>query len=197
MTLASGEVIYRPGIVHRIDRDTSGVLIVAKTQESFQSLKAQFQDKTVEKVYNTFVYGEMTAGESATIDRPIAKSRKDFRLWSAQRGGRGEIRDAITNYTVLASTDVGRSDLGFSFLEAKPETGRTHQIRVHLKAINHPILCDRLYAPKRKPALGFTRLALHSTSIEFTTLAGKRMKIEAPFPADFTAAIKEIRYKPL
>jgi 23S rRNA pseudouridine1911/1915/1917 synthase len=194
LTLASGEVIYRPGIVHRLDRDTSGVLLIAKNQVSFQALKAQFQNHGIKKIYNSFVYGEMTVGEEEVIDRPIAKSRKDFRLWSAQRGSRGEIRDAITNYKVLASTDSGRSDLGFSYMEVEPQTGRTHQIRVHFKAINHPIICDRLYAPKRKPGLGFERLALHSRSLEFTMANGKRLTIEASLPPDFAAAVKKIGY---
>lgn len=188
------KIIYRPGIVHRIDRDTSGVLVVAKNQDSFHFIKTQFQDRTVEKVYRAFVYGEMKKDEGV-IDRPISRSRKDFRLWSAQRGGKGVEREAITEYKVLARSsglesfkDDSKNKEGFSFIEARPKTGRTHQIRVHMKAINHPVVCDKLYAPKKDCALGFSRLALHAFSIELDLPGGKRIKIEAPYPEDFDSA---------
>ncbi|HZS43184.1 MAG TPA: RluA family pseudouridine synthase [Candidatus Paceibacterota bacterium] len=180
-----GEIIYRPGIVHRLDRETSGVLIVARNQETFFYLKNLFQTRAVSKIYNAFVYGLMKE-KDGTIDRPIARSRKDFRLWSAQRWARGQAREAITNYQVLKEKDVKG---GVSFLEVRPETGRTHQIRVHLKAINHPVVCDKLYAPKRESLLGFERLALHARSIEFKTETGEVIKAEAPFPPDFERAL--------
>ena len=181
-----GETIYRPGIVHRLDRDTSGVLLVAKDQETFQHLKRQFQESETKKIYNVFVYGEIKEKEGI-IDRPIARSRKDFRMWSAQRGGRGLARKAITEYSVIAENK------GLSFVEARPKTGRTHQIRAHFKAINHPVVCDSLYAPKRESVLGFTRLALHSRSIEFTELNGSRRVVEAPLPADFVQALASFK----
>ncbi len=190
--LQSEQVVFRPGIVHRIDRDTSGVLVIAKNQESFLHLKEQFQNWGVDKIYNAFAYGQMH-DEDGVIDRPIARSKKDFRLWSAQRGARGEVREAVTHYKVLATTNLDRDDLGFSYLELSPKTGRTHQIRVHLKAINHPIIADPLYAPKRKAALGFKRLALHARSISFKSLAGKQITVEAPYPADFEVAIKKLK----
>jgi 23S rRNA pseudouridine1911/1915/1917 synthase len=188
------QTIYRPGIVHRLDRDTSGVLVIAKTQAAFEHLKSQFQDRETQKTYHAFVYGEMKENDGI-IDRPIARSRKDFRLWSAQRGARGEARDAVTEYKVLKRTATGNINTGFSYIEVTPKTGRTHQIRVHMKAVNHPIVCDALYAPKQKPALGFTRLALHARSLEFTNLdpsnksgQAKKIKLEAPFPEDFVRA---------
>lgn len=186
------QIVYRPGIVHRLDRETSGVLVIAKTQASFDNLKLQFQDRQTEKTYNAFVYGEMKE-DDGVIDRPIARSRKDFRLWSAQRGARGEAREAITQYKVLHRTDVGNMNHGFTYIEVKPKTGRTHQIRVHMKAINHPLVCDSLYAPKQKPGLGFKRLALHARSITFRSLTGKDITVEAPFPADFEQAIAKIK----
>ena len=118
------------------------------------------------------------------IDRPIGRSKKDFRQWSAQRGARGAMREAITLYKVMAKNG------GFSFVEAIPKTGRTHQIRVHFKAINHPIVSDSLYAPKKEKGLSFERLALHAYSIEFNLTNGKRTKIVAPYPKDFEKAIK-------
>jgi 23S rRNA pseudouridine1911/1915/1917 synthase len=131
-----GETIYRPGIVHRLDRETSGVLILCKNQSSFDRMKMKFKNREIEKSYHAFVYGEMK-DDKGTIDRPIARSRKDFRLWSAQRGGRGEERPALTEYKVMKREEE------CTFVEVNPKTGRTHQIRVHFKAINHPIVCDR------------------------------------------------------
>ena len=185
------KIIYRPGIVHRLDRETSGTLVIAKNQEAFNHLKEQFQERETKKIYHAFVYAEMKE-DDGVIDRPIARSRKDFRLWSAQRGARGEAREAITAYKVLKRTDVGNINAGFTYIEVRPKTGRTHQIRVHMKAINHPLVCDSLYAPKQKAALGFKRLALHARSLEFTNLAGKVITVEAPFPEDFLNAQKKM-----
>ncbi len=120
------------------------------------------------------------------IDRPIARSRKDFRLWSAQRGGRGEEREAVTEYKAIERGN------GFTFVEVKPKTGRTHQIRVHFKAINHPVLCDRLYAPKREAGLGFQRLALHAAKLSFM-LGGKALVIESAMPDDFQRALNALQ----
>jgi 23S rRNA pseudouridine1911/1915/1917 synthase len=89
-----GETIYRPGIVHRLDRETSGAILVAKNQASFDYFKKLFQDRETAKTYNAFVYGEMKRRGGMIIDRPIGKSTQDFRMWSAQRGAKGELRDA-------------------------------------------------------------------------------------------------------
>ncbi len=182
LTLQSGEVIDRPGIVHRLDRETSGALAIAKNQEAFLYLKNQFQDREIAKVYNAFIYG-VPAKKEGVIDRPIGRSPSDFRRWSAGRGAKGELRDALTEYTILKHTDQ------FSFLEARPKTGRTHQIRVHLKAINHPIIADKLYAPKMPPALGFERLALHARMLTLELPNGESLTVEAPLPEDFNHAL--------
>ena len=176
-----GNAVERAGIVHRLDRETSGTLLLAKTEKGFLHLKKQFQDPSIRKTYHAFVYGEMKE-EQGVIDRPIGRSAQDFRLRSAQRGARGALRDAITEFTVLQKGN------GYSFLELHPKTGRTHQIRTHLKAINHPVVCDALYAPKRECALGFDRLALHASMIEFENIAGKRVVAEAPLPPSFLKA---------
>lgn len=186
---SSKETILRSGIVHRLDRDTSGVLLIAKTNEGFECLKKQFQDRSIKKIYNTFVYG-IVKDDEGTINRPIARSRKDFRLWSAQRGGRGETRDAITNYKVIKrNKNIGEG--GATYVEAHPLTGRTHQIRVHFKAINHPVVADTLYAPKKEPLLGFKRLALHARFLKFENCQGKLVEIEAPYPPDFEFALSQ------
>jgi len=191
-----GKDILRPGIVHRLDRETSGVLLIAKTAKGHAHLKAQFKDRTMRKKYAAFVWGEMEE-EFGTISRPIGRSGSDFRKWSAQRGARGDMRDAETYWTKLgsASQGEGKDIVRFSLIEAEPKTGRTHQIRVHFVAIQHPIVGDSLYAPKRPPALGFTRAALHAKSIEFLDMKGKRMKVEAPLPEDFVAAAKTLNIK--
>lgn len=171
----------RAGIVHRLDRDTSGVMAIAKNQKAFEFLKKQFQERKIEKIYHAFVYGRVKQDEGV-IDRPIARQRRAGALWSATRGRKGKERGAITEYRVLKRGDE------VSLLELRPLTGRTHQLRVHLKAINYPVVCDKLYAPKRECLLGFNRLALHARSLSFPLPSGKELHIEAPYPEDFTQA---------
>lgn len=190
-------VIDRPGIVHRLDRDTSGVIVVAKTQESFLFLKEQFQEREIQKTYRAVVWG-LVKDDKGTIDRPIGRSKTDFRRWSAERFARGELRQAVTDYKVLgrlegiapdaaATKDQKKIPHNFTYIEAYPRTGRTHQIRVHFKAISHPILCDTLYAPNHPAALGFARTALHAFRIKVSDLDGTEREFEAPLPPDFQA----------
>ncbi len=177
--------IERPGIVHRLDRDTSGVILIAKTKEGHICLKEQFQNRTISKRYLAFLYGEVK-DDYGIIDRPIGRSSGDFRKWSATRGTRGEMREAKTYWTLISKKD------NYSFIEAEPKTGRTHQIRVHFKAINHPIVSDELYAENKEKALGFERIALHAYSINFKNCKGKDIKVIASIPADFKKAIKKL-----
>lgn len=177
-----GESILRGGIVHRLDRETSGVMLVAKTSEGFECLKKQFQNREVKKEYRAFVFGEIK-NDKAIIDRPIGKSRSDFRKWSAQRGAKGEMRDAVTEYNVLLRGG------GYSFVSVFPKTGRTHQIRVHFKAINYPLVSDILYGSKKENSLGFKRLALHSFSITFKNLDGQEVVVNSQYPEDFKSAL--------
>ena len=180
--LKNGETINRFGIVHRIDRDTSGVLLLAKNQESFEVLKEQFQERTVIKQYNAFVYG--TPKEvKGRIELPIGRSTRDFRLWTAGANVRGHTREAVTEYEVLLNNGEA------SFLAITPKTGRTHQIRVHLKALGHPVVCDKRYAPERSCILGFLRIALHARSILLRAPSGSTLTIEAPLPFDFENAL--------
>jgi 23S rRNA pseudouridine1911/1915/1917 synthase len=181
MRLQNGTTIDRPGIVHRIDRETSGALLVAKDQDTFHFIKEQFQKRKVEKLYHAFVWGTPKSVHG-TVDMPIGRSRKDFRLWSAGKDAGGVLRPAVTRYSVLGTHD------GFSYLALEPKTGRTHQIRVHMKALGHPVVGDVRYAPKKPPALGFERLALHAFCITFTHPHGSRCMVEAPLPDDFIHA---------
>ena len=184
------EPILRPGIVHRLDRETSGVMVIAKTQESFVHLKGQFQERLVGKTYHAFVWGVLKEAEGE-IDRPINKSKSDFRLWSAQPGGRGVTREAHTAWKLLGHV-TSENDEQIAYVELAPTTGRTHQLRVHMKALHHPIVCDSLYAPKRGCALGFSRLALHARTLTIETMYGKQKTFEAPLPGDFQKASEKI-----
>ena len=180
--------IDRPGIVHRLDRETSGVMIIARTKEGFEYLKHEFQERRVHKTYHTFVYGNIRE-DSGVIDSPIGRSKTDFRQWSAGKTARGEMRDAVTEFTVLKRAE----DKTVTFVEARPKTGRTHQIRVHFKSIFHPVVADNLYAPGREKMLGFERLALHARAVEFSDLSGKTVIYEAEYPEDFARAVKEMK----
>ncbi len=182
-------IIDRPGIVHRLDRETSGVIVIAKTQASFENLKAQFQERETSKIYHAVVWGTIKE-DTGTVDRAIGRSKSDFRKWSAERFARGELRPAITNFKVLGRLSE-KEDMQskipqeFSYLEVSPLTGRTHQIRVHMKAINHPVVCDVLYAPNHPAVLGFERTTLHAYKIKIKDLDGVEREFEAPLPKDF------------
>lgn len=189
LTLNNGTEIARPGIVHRIDKETSGVLVIAKNESSFQNLKDQFQNRKVKKNYKTFVWGTFALkdGESeirGIIDKPIGRSASDFRRKSAEKGLKGTQREAITEYLVLEQNKE------FSYLDIFPKTGRTHQIRVHLKSISRPIVGDKMYAERKPFALGFERLALHAHSVVFTNMKGEEIKVESPLPDDFVGGLK-------
>ena len=210
-----------PGIVHRLDKETSGVLIIVKTKKAFAHFKKQFMNREIKKTYHAIVSG-WVKNDHGIINKPIGRSPSDFRRRLAGRGARGELREAITEYKVLKRFEAeaepcnifyargsqpvlgeGRSakkyykvPLKFTHLEIHPKTGRTHQIRVHMKYINHPIACDSLYAPKNPYPKGLNRLALHAKSIEFNLPAqtgnpkGKIIKIESPLPPEFKRVVK-------
>lgn len=180
-----GKEIARPGIVHRLDRETSGVIVIAKTQDSFLNLKKQFQAREITKTYNAFLYGVIKE-KSGVIDLPIGRSKSDFKQWSAQHGARGELREAVTHYKVL------KENKDFTYVEVTPKTGRTHQIRVHFKAIGNQVVCDKIYAPKRKCELGFERLALHAKALTFKLQSGEVITAEAELPWDFKQALTAI-----
>lgn len=179
-----GIPLERSGVVHRLDRDTSGVLVFAKTQDAFMHLKAQFHDRLAKKEYRAFVYGTMK-DRWGSIDRAIGRSARDFRLRSAERGAKGLLRPARTEWECLAQGG------GYAYLRVEPKTGRTHQIRVHMKSIGHPVVHDVLYAGKSflmKNSLGFTRLALHAYRLTLTLPQGEVRTFEARIPADFARA---------
>jgi 23S rRNA pseudouridine1911/1915/1917 synthase len=187
--LASGGEVPRAGILHRIDRETSGVVVLARSQNAFDFFQKQFIDRLVKKQYYAFVFGEV-AEPAGTISLPIGRSRDDFRKRAVGKRARGLARPAETVFRRVMSAR------GFSFLELEPTTGRTHQLRVHLEAIDHPIVCDSRYGPKRPCALGFRRLALHAASLSISLLSGRKVLIKAPFPPDFQRAIELLAVRP-
>lgn len=178
----------RPGIVHRLDKDTSGVLAVAKNQKTFEFLKKQFKDRTVKKTYLTLVYGKLEpsdGGRTGIIDLPLGKSRKDFRKRAGVGATRGELREAITEYKVKSYIKHSVSNMDYTLLEVYPKTGRTHQIRAHFKAIGYPIVGDSLYSPKKVTVLaGLKRQFLHASSLELSLPDGSKIRLEAELPND-------------
>lgn len=176
--------VSRPGIIHRLDRDTSGVLLVALNQETFDYLKSLFQKHLVQKIYLALAHGEVKE-KSGRIDKPIGlKSGSTKR---SVHGGKMK-KEAVTEYKVIKFLKLNGED--YSLLEVLPKTGRTHQIRVHLAAIGHPVAGDKMYGGKRKMPDGLNRHFLHAQSIEFTLPSGERMKFEADLPADLKSFLK-------
>ncbi len=176
-----GEI--RPGIVHRLDKDTSGVLVVAKNDRAHQALGEQFSQRSLEKHYRAVVLGSMKE-ESGRIEAPIGRSQKDRKKMAVVEGG----RPSVTEWTRLSSLR------GATFLDVHLLTGRTHQIRVHMKSIGHPVLGDQIYAPKAECAVRIPRLMLHAYSIEINhPVTGERMQFTAPLPAEFSTFLEKIK----
>ena len=187
-----GVVLNRSGVVHRLDRETSGVLILAKTQDAHQFLKRQFKDRNVYKEYRAFVHGRIH-DRWGTINRPIGRNTRDHRLRSAMKGAKGLLREAITD---IERIGVGEyEEEPFSYLKLVPKTGRTHQLRVHLRAIDRPIVNDELYAVHVTPKsnnLGLKRMGLHAHILELTLPNGQNERFIAPVPQVFEEAAERI-----
>lgn len=162
----------RAGIVHRLDRATSGVIITAKNQKALKWLQKQFSTRKVNKIYHAIVEGVPEPSE-AIVDAPIERNPKKPQTFKVGSGG----RQAITNYKVLKV--LNSSSKSYALLELNPKTGRTHQLRVHLKYIGHLIVGDYVYGKAGD------NLYLHASSLELSLPGGKRMKFEAPLPKIF------------
>lgn len=173
----------RPGIVHRLDKDTSGVLVVAKNDYAHARLCEQFKARTMEKIYTAVAYGHF-AQESGLIDAPIGRHPTDRKRMAVVPDG----RPSRTQW-------FARERLGVAtLLSVRLLTGRTHQIRVHMKSIGHPLLGDRIYAPNLRLPVHVPRLMLHASSITFDhPVTGERMRVESLLPQDFLATIDKLR----
>lgn len=170
-----GDSVERPGIVHRLDREASGTLVVAKTAMAFDTLKQQFQKHTMKKIYLVLVHGRVQR-EEGTIDFPISRSHRTGRM-AARPTDESNAAKAITHFDV-----IGRHPR-FTLLKVQTETGRTHQIRTHFLAYDHPVAGDTLYHGRQRDDC--PRLFLHATTLGFTHPAtGEWMEFSSPLPED-------------
>lgn len=173
--------IERPGIVHRIDKDTTGLLVVAKTPEAFRDLSAQFMNHTITRKYTALVYNNLKEDEGR-IDFPIGRDPIN-RLRRAVNGI--DSKHAVTNYRVIERLG------NFNLVEASLETGRTHQIRVHMAFIGHPVVGDPIYGP-RKDLLKADGQMLHAGLLGFTTVQGEYLEFKCDPPKHFQAVLAKI-----
>lgn len=174
--------VMRPGIVHRIDKDTSGLLMVAKNDVAHESLVQQLVDKTVTRRYTALVHGHIPH-DKGTVDAPIGRDKKDRQKMGVVDTG----KLAVTHFQVLK-----RYGIDYTLVQCRLETGRTHQIRVHMNYINYPLVGDPKYGPKKTMDIGGQ--ALHAGVLGFVhPRTNEYMEFEAPMPAEFTALLEEVK----
>ena len=189
-----GEDPQRPGIMHRLDKMASGILVIARNMDSFDSLKNQFKTRTVKKTYTALVFGQMK-GEGERITFPIKRSTKGFKMAAIPNTNRGETnldgRRAITDFW------VEKKFINYTLLKVKIKTGRTHQIRVHMTAYGHPIVGDDLYGTKKtriknkKIELG--RIFLVARKLSFVNLSGEEQTYEVDMPSELQEFMKKVK----
>jgi 23S rRNA pseudouridine1911/1915/1917 synthase len=180
----------RPGIVHRLDRDTSGLILVAKTEKARRALQRQFQDRLVSKAYLALLDGHVQPSWGR-IEAPIGRDPRYRQQMAVLQGG----REAVTEYHVLEqfSHQTGPAAGDFTLVEAGPKTGRTHQIRVHFSSIGHPVVGDSVYG-RRRAQLPLPRHFLHAWRLGFKhPRTGQRMNLETPLPPDLSAVLELLR----
>lgn len=181
---------HRPGIVHRLDRDTSGLILVAKSERSRRALQRQFKERQVRKLYLALLDGHLQPAWGR-IEAAIGRDPRHRQRMAALAGG----REATTEYHVLEkfAHQVGPVAGEFSLVEAEPRTGRTHQIRVHFSSVGHPVVGDPVYGRRRK-TLPVPRQFLHARRLEFKhPLTGRHMELEAPLAADLAEVLEWLR----
>ena len=172
----------RPGIVHRIDRDTSGLIIAAKNDFAHQRLAAQLQDHTLSRIYRCIVAGNLRE-DAGTVDAPIGRCPADRKKMAVVPSG----RPAVTHWAVLERLP------GYTYVECRLETGRTHQIRVHMAHIGHPILGDTVYGAK-KPVPGLQGQCLHAAGLRFLhPRTGEAVELWCELPEEFQAQLRKLR----
>ena len=182
--------VARPGIVHRIDKDTSGLLVVAKSDRAHEGLAQQFKAHSIDRLYAAIVYG-MPQPAAGTVDTWIARSDADRKKMAVYREGRG--KHAVTHYRTVQPLR------GAALVECRLETGRTHQVRVHMAHLGHPLIGDPVYGRDRKgfksilETLGFKRQALHAKSLGFIhPVTGRHLSFDSPMPADMQELLSEL-----
>jgi 23S rRNA pseudouridine1911/1915/1917 synthase len=189
-----GDDPERPGLMHRLDKMVSGLMVIARTPVSFDNLKSQFQNRQVEKIYTALAYGKIEKDEGE-INFPIERSAKGFKMAALPltiKGEKNEIgRNAISEFFVL------KRFINYTLLKVKIKTGRTHQIRVHLAAYGHPLVGDDLYGTKKtcekNKKLKTERIFLAATELSFKNLAGEKQSFKIDLPDDFQSMLKTIK----
>ncbi len=183
---------FRPGIVHRLDRDTSGAMIIALNQKSFDYFKNLFKQEEVKKTYLALIFGIVP--KSGKIDKPIGLSRKGVVKRTTYLKKAKLVKSAVTLYQRIKSFKFKGQE--FSLVKVIPLTGRTHQIRIHFSSIHHPIVGDSMYGRKSNP-FGLKRPFLHSLSLEFNSFLQRegRVRIEAGLPADLEDVLNALQFK--
>lgn len=208
--------LERAGIVHRLDKDTSGLLLVARDQPSLEVLQAQFQERSVDKVYTALVHGQISA--PITVDQPIIRNPAQRQKFITHPDGRAAVTefqplkyftlplemltDLFPDYSKIQLRKLTSSHYGqFTLLQCHPKTGRTHQIRVHLKHLGHPIVGDAKYGGRktaRQDHRWCPRQFLHASQISFNhPTTGERLTFEAPLPSDLVSALEYLTTKDL
>lgn len=173
----------RPGIVHRLDKDTSGLILIAKNDRAHAALSEQFKERSMEKHYRAVAFGNFR-DDGGLIDAPIARHPVDRKKMAIVSGG----KPSQTEWSILERLKSA------SYLDVHLLTGRTHQIRVHMHSIGHPLLGDQIYAPNLKTGVHVPRLMLHAYSLAFThPSTGERMTLTAPLPAEFEQTVEKLR----
>ena len=180
-----GEDESRPGIVHRLDKEVSGLMVIAKTQKMYEHLKRQFQNHTIIKEYLGLVHGVIDADEGI-INFPLKRSKLTGKIVAKPKGGEG--KDSITEFTVF------KRFTNFSYLKINLKTGRSHQIRVHMQAYGYPLVGDKLYKNKKiKEKLDLDRIFLHSHILEFLDLENEPQKYQNSLPDKLNQILTELK----
>lgn len=184
-----GDDPTRPGLVHRLDKDVSGVMVVAKTQKAFENLKQQFQNRTIQKEYLALLYGVIEQNQGQ-INLKIARSKTKGKMVARTQEQEG--KEALTYFEVIERFKI------MTLIKALPKTGRTHQLRVHFKAIDHPIVGDKLYAKRNMKnirPLDINRIFLHAESLSLNTMDGSRQTFKVPLPDNLKSILTDLPKK--
>ncbi|HET7343104.1 MAG TPA: RluA family pseudouridine synthase [Methylomirabilota bacterium] len=175
----------RPGIVHRLDKDTSGLLVMAKTPAAYDSLTAQLAARSVRRVYLAVVHGRVAA-DTGVVDKPLGRDPRDRKRMAVRPPGQG--RRAVTRWRVLQRFS------SFTLLQVQLETGRTHQIRVHMASLGHPVAGDAIYGGRRRPPVPLEGLALHATALAFAhPVTQQRMEFASALPSRIERLLAHLR----
>ena len=185
-SLSSINGVLRPGIVHRIDKDTTGVIVVCKTDKAHNSLAEQLKEHSITRKYHAIVYNNFTEDEG-TVDAPIGRSMNDRKKMAINRTNG---RNAVTHYKVLKR--FGQ----YTYIECQLETGRTHQIRVHMASIGHPLLGDTVYGPAKSPFGNLQGQTLHAKVLGFVhPTTGEYVEFDTPLPEYFKKLLDKLEIK--